>query len=204
MQTICVLEYIRYISKIYSKTVKPILILISGFSCTGKTTLARNISQRYSLPLIGRDNIKESLYDSLGYSDREWSKKLGHASYNLLYLFIEQLLANKQSLVTESNFKSKTDEPKLLNLKNKYQFTLIQIHCYTSVKIALERFKDRATSGKRHPGHVDYSIYEEMEANWQKGGYKILNVCDRTIEIDTTNFNLIDYDKIYQEIENNL
>jgi predicted kinase len=70
---------------------KTLLILISGFSCTGKTTLARKIAEKYSLPLISRDDIKESLFDSLGYSDREWSKKLGIASYDLLYFFTEQL-----------------------------------------------------------------------------------------------------------------
>ena len=176
---------------------KPILILISGFSCTGKTTLAKLIAKRYSLPLIGRDDIKESLYNSLGYKDREWSKKLGIASYDLLYFFIEQLLANEQSLITESNFKSAIDTAKLLNLKSKYQFSLLQIHCYTSVEIALQRFKNRATSGERHPGHVDSLIYEEMEANWRRGGYQISDICDCTIPIDTTNFNLIDYEKIY-------
>lgn len=183
---------------------KPILILISGFSCTGKTTLAKIIAKRYLLPLIGRDNIQESLYDSLGHWDREWSKKLGVASYNLLYLFTEQLLANKQSLITESNFKSGTDTKKLSNLKNKYQFNLIQIHCYTSIEIALQRFKNRATSGARHPGHVDRLIYEEIEANWRQGGYEILDVCDCTLKIDTTKFNLIDYEKIYTTIETNL
>lgn len=177
-----------------------ILILISGFSCTGKTTLAKLIAKRYSLPLIGRDDIKESLYNSLGYKDREWSKKLGVASYDLLYLFIEQLLANKQSLITESNFKSGTDTAKLLNFKSKYQFSLLQIHCYTSVEIALQRFKNRAISGKRHPGHVDSLIYEEMEANWQRGGYEILDICDCTIRIDTTNFNSINYEKIYTTV----
>jgi uridine kinase len=94
---------------------KPILILISGFSCTGKTTLAKKIANRYSLPIIGRDEIKESLYDSLGYSDRDWSKKLGIASYDLLYLFINKLLENKQSLITESNFKRKDSGIKLRN-----------------------------------------------------------------------------------------
>ena len=157
----------------------PILILISGFSCTGKTTLAKTIAQRYSLPLIGRDDIKESLYNSLGYKDREWSKKLGIASYNILYLFIEQLLANQQSLITESNLKSAIDTAKLLNLKSKYQFNLLQIHCYTSVEIALQRFKNRAISGERHPGHADCLIYEEMETNWRRGGYEILAICDR-------------------------
>ena len=39
-----------------------LLILIYGFSCTGKTTLAKKIAKRYSLPLISRDDIKESLY----------------------------------------------------------------------------------------------------------------------------------------------
>ncbi len=180
---------------------KPILILISGFSCTGKTTLANRIAKRYSLPLITRDEIKESLYDSLGYSDREWSKKLGIASYDLLYLLMDKLLANNQSLITESNFKLTTDTAKLLNFQSKYKFYLLQIHCYTSVEIALQRFKSRATSGKRHPGHVDHLIYQEMEENWQRGGYEILDICDRTLKIDTTNFNSINYDKIYKIID---
>ena len=183
---------------------KPILILISGFSCTGKTTLAKKIAKRYSLPLIGRDELKESLYDSLGYSDREWSKKLGIASYDLLYLFVEKLLVNKQSLITESNFKFKTDTAKLLKLKSKYQLNLLQIHCYASVEIALQRFKNRAISEKRHSGHVDHLIYEEMEENWIRGGYEILDVCDHTIKIDTTDFNSIDYDQIHKTIEANL
>jgi shikimate kinase len=47
------------------------LIIISGLPCTGKTTLGRKLAQDLSLPLICRDSIKESLFDSLGYSDRE-------------------------------------------------------------------------------------------------------------------------------------
>jgi hypothetical protein len=70
--------------------------------------------------------------------------------------------------------------------------------------IALARFKDRSRSGERHPGHVDRSIYEEMEANWKRGGYEIIDVCDRTLKIDTTDFNSIDYEQIYKTIETNL
>ena len=33
---------------------KSLLIVVSGFSCTGKTTLAKKIAERYSLPLISR------------------------------------------------------------------------------------------------------------------------------------------------------
>jgi predicted kinase len=189
---------------------KSLLVLISGFSGTGKTTLAKKIAERYSLPLISKDDIKESLYDSLGYSDREWSKQLGVASYNLLYLFTENLLATEHSVIIESNFKFGIDTVKLLNLKHKYQFSLLQIHCYVEIAIALQRFKNRSRSLERHPGHVDHLIYEEMESNFKKGGYEILNICDReaypkgnhTIKIETSDFDSIDYQAIYQTIEN--
>lgn len=43
-----------------------------------------------------------------------------------------------------------------------------------------------------------------MEENWRRGGYEILDICDRTIKIDTTDFNSIDYGKIHKTIEANL
>ena len=175
------------------------LIVITGYSCTGKTTLAKMIGKRFDLPVIGRDDFKESLFDSLGYSDREWSKKLGIASYRLLYLMTENLLSSNISLIVESNFKTQNDTKKLKYLKNKYQCYLLQIHCYVEIPLALSRFRERAESGNRHPGHVDHLIYEEIEYSLKKGGYEILDICNRTIRIDTTNFD-IDYTTIFQTV----
>ena len=177
---------------------KPTLIIVSGFSCTGKTALARKIGKHFSLPAIGRDDIKESLYDSLEYSDREWSKKLGVASYRLLYLMTEKILGSGGSIVVESNFKVKPDTKKLKRLKNKYQCRLLQIHCHVEIPLALSRFKNRATSGERHPGHVDHLNYDEMEFNFKQGGYKILDICDRSLEVDTTDFDRVNYEAIFE------
>ena len=96
---------------------KPSLIIISGFSCTGKSTLAQKIGKHYSLPVFGRDDFKESLFDSLGYSDRDRSKEFGIASYKLLYLTTEKILTGGNSLVVESNFKVHPDTEKLTVLK---------------------------------------------------------------------------------------
>ena len=183
---------------------KPTLIIISGFSCTGKTALAKKIGKYYSLPVIGRDDFQESLYNSLGYSDREWSKKLGAASYDLLYLFTEKLLATGNSIIVESNFKSETDTEKLKQLKDTYQCYLLQIHCYVEIPLALKRFKQRAESGERHPGHVDHLIYEEMELNLKQGGYEILDICDRTFKLDTTHFEHINYEAIFKMLQDYL
>jgi hypothetical protein len=50
---------------------------------------------------------------------------------------------------------------------------------------------------------VDHLIYDEMTENLKKGSYD-LDICEQTIKIDTTDFNLIDYDQIYKTIETSL
>lgn len=176
------------------------LIIVSGYSCTGKTALAKKLGNKFCLPAIGRDDFKESLYDSLGYSDREWSKKLGVTSYRLLYLMTEKILGSDSSIIVESNFKVKPDTEKLKQLKNKYQCYLLQIYCHVEISLALSMFKNRAISGERHPGHVDHLNYDEMEFNFKQGGYKILDICDRTLQVDTTNFEQIDYRGIFEVV----
>ena len=79
----------------------------------------------------------------------------------------------------------------------------MQIHCYATAEVIKQRFKNRATSGLRHPGHVDSLNNEEIKVNLEKGGYEVLNVSDFILKIDTTDFYLIDYEKIYTAIEQN-
>ncbi|BAZ10768.1 cytidylate kinase [Calothrix sp. NIES-4071] len=177
------------------------VIIISGLPCTGKTTLGRKLAQDLSLPLICRDSIKESLFDSLGWSDREWSKKLGIASYDLLYHFIDSLVSKNISLIVESNFKAAFDTEKYRKLQNQYGLKLIQIHCHTKGEVLLKRFKERSESGERHPGHVDHLNYEEFRATLLKGGYEILDVESTNFQVDTTDFNQVNYTYLFETLQ---
>ena len=67
-----------------------LLIIVTGPSATGKTSLAERLSEDLSIPLIAKDTIKEQLFNSLGWSDRAWSRKLGGASYDLIWLIAER------------------------------------------------------------------------------------------------------------------
>ena len=53
------------------------LIIVTGPPASGKTGLARRFAADLRLPLICRDDFKEKLFDTLGWSDRAWSKRLG-------------------------------------------------------------------------------------------------------------------------------
>lgn len=179
---------------------KPLLIIISGLPCTGKTDLGKRLAKEFNLPYISKDGIKELLFDSLGWKDREWSKKLGLTSYDLLYYFAEAQLEAGKSFIIESNFKAKVGTKKFLDWQKKYDYEPLQIVCKTEGKVLFDRFKKRAESGERHPGHVDHLNYKEFEGALLRAEYEPLDIGGEKFEVDTTNFNKIDYKNIFKKI----
>ena len=89
------------------------LILINGLAATGKTTIAKEISAKTSIPLITKDDIKELFYDKLGTNTRDYSSLLGAASFETLYIIAQTFLSNGQSVIIECPFITKFAKPKL-------------------------------------------------------------------------------------------
>jgi predicted kinase len=172
---------------------EPLLVIVSGLPCTGKTTLGLRLASDFQLPFVNKDGIKELLFDRLGWKDRAWSKKLGLASYDLLYYFVEQMLQAGRSSIVESNFKGDVDTPKFLSLKLKYPYLPFQIVCQTAGQVLVERFRRRSESGIRHPGHVDGMNYAEFHAVLRKGEYEPLPLGGELLTVDTTDFDAMDY-----------
>jgi predicted kinase len=175
------------------------IIIITGLPATGKTTLSKKLSSKLKIPLINKDAMKELLFDSLGWSDREWSKKLGMATFDLLYHIMEVFMKAKASFIVECNFKHEFDSKKLLKLKKKYKFFPIQIICEAEGKKIFRRFKKRFFSGKRHPGHRDEVVCEELKDHLLKGEYKPLQIGGEIIKVNTSNFSLIDIDALVKK-----
>lgn len=183
---------------------QPLLIIISGPPCTGKTFLAKKIANQLRLPVITKDGIKESLFNDLGWSDRAWSRKLGMASFTLLYYFLESSLAAGVSCIIESNFKPAFDNQRFVALKEKYEFEPFQIMCKTDGEVLFERFKKRSESGERHPGHVDHLNYDEVKTELLKGSYEPLSIGGNVYEVDTTDFAVVDYEAVFSRLQQKL
>lgn len=178
---------------------KPLLIIISGPPCSGKTTLGNWLAQELTLPLFHRDGFKEVLFDCLGSRDLEWSQQLGGASYALLYHVAGLLLQAGHSLIIESNFDPQLDLPRLRALAAQHPFRPLQIRCMAEGAVLFERFKQRVHSGKRHPGHLDelnVVVYEPISRDGPGKRNDFLDIGGERIDVETTEFAMLDYQHV--------
>ncbi len=179
---------------------KPVVIVISGLPCTGKTALGQKIAQHFSMPFMTKDGFKERLFDELGWSDRNWSRKLGRASFSLLFYILETQLEVGRSAIIEGNFDPKFHNQILSDFKHKYDFSAFQIYCHTLPDLLLERFRARWQSGQRHPGHTDNITLPEMELLVQQQPVK-LEIDGITFDFDTSDFQKLETEALFKALE---
>jgi predicted kinase len=182
--------------------ISSLLIILNGPPGAGKTTLGSRLAKDLGLPFIDKDGIKETLFDTLGWRDRAWSQQLGGASFELLFYFVEVLVEAGISLIVETAFIPRFHTARFLELKQRYGFKPFQVFCTCEDDVLFERFRRRAESGERHPGHVDHlATYDQFKAVLREGKYGVLDIGGQVVEIDTTDFERVDYEGLLRVIE---
>jgi predicted kinase len=154
---------------------------------SGKTTLARAVGERLSLPVVEKDAIKETLFDTLGAGDVEASQRLGAVTYALLFEIARSTLAAGASLVLEANFFRGNDEARFAALP---PHRLLQVHCHAPLEVIVERYRSRI--GTRHPGHFDADRVPELTARYESGRNGPLDVDGELLELDTASASVDD------------
>jgi predicted kinase len=150
------------------------LVLVTGPPASGKTTLAQPLARHLGLPLLGKDTIKEALFNTLGTGDRAWSRRLGAASYAVLLALAGELPA----AMLDANFYP-DHGPELLRACQRP----IEVFCRCPAAEVERRFTRRAPA--RHPGHVDHVLDDQLKAALD-GGVGPLGLGGPVLEVDTS------------------
>jgi len=180
------------------------ILIFTGLPGTGKTTLSRQVADALHTPLVAKDDIKEIMYDRIGWSDKTFSAKLAQATFGIMEYVTEQHLKHGQSIVLESNYSPKLASKQFQQWQKEYGCGIIQIVCRTEIGVLAQRYFDRQLKD-RHPGHNDTGTAKEYRANFRQrianGEDQPLDVNGPVLLVDTTDFSTVKVHDVIQWIQ---
>ena len=161
------------------------VVLVVGRPASGKSTISATISDRWDLPLVSKDALKEVLFDSLGAETRAWSVRLGRAAFALLDHVIELQLRTGRPFVVDAAYSAEFENEKFQKWQERFGFTAVQVHCTASPQELLRRFRRRAADGTRHPCHCDAEAIEEFRDSLEDGRGETLSLPGPVLQYDS-------------------
>lgn len=135
------------------------ILLVNGVPASGKSTVAAVIARRLRLPVLAVDTVKEAFFDHLGIGDRDYSRRLGRASYQAIFSTIAGFPDGLGAVIDAWHKFVPLDvlEGHLVRAKAGH---VIEIWCHAPPEICAERYRSRAD--RRHPGHPPAAYAAEL------------------------------------------
>lgn len=176
------------------------LIIVRGGGATGKSALACKLVADTGFDYFSKDEYKENEFDKLGRKPRASEMhRLESLSWQKTYDAVEDAISKDRSLIIEGNFMApqKREIVKLLN----DDVDVYELYCFVKNWSAYKRFVHRNKSGERHLGHRDRIFYpivflEAFSGLFGYRPYKPFKLSDKLLEVDTSDFSKVDYQKI--------
>lgn len=136
-------------------------ILVNGIPASGKSTVARGLSQRLACPLMTLDTVKDPLFEHFGIGDRDHNRKLGRASYAMIFNAISDW-PDPALVVIDAWFGFQPAEVLESHLATAGVTQTAEIWCHAPAEILAERY--RARLGTRSAGHPGEAYIPELIA----------------------------------------
>lgn len=158
------------------------LVFVSGSPGAGKSSLAVPLAKALGFPLLRKDVIKESLFDSIGDFRSDivaTSDDLDPAAMALLW----RLASHSPQIILEATFKPGADhEASIRSLSDRP----VEVYCRLAPEAALDRYNQRGQSPNRHRVHytreTSMKILEQYQQPLRLGPVIEVNT-NRTVDI---------------------
>jgi len=171
-------RYLRYAAKITWEPVQPFLILVSGFTGSGKSTVVQALVERLGVVSINSDVVRKALAGKTGRQTEEFREGIYSASmtektYAKLAREAEKLIACGKGVILDATFTQRAHRQRMVRLAAKHHVPIIQIHCSVAEETIRQRLIQRASQG----GGVSDGRWEIYLR--QKDNFEALDEVDR-------------------------
>jgi predicted kinase len=137
-------------------------VIVSGAPGTGKSMLVGRLAPLLGLPLLAKDDFKESLMDAL----QDDSDRVGRAAIAMLHTAASALLDAGIGMILECAYhRGHSDDLERLCERARS----VQVHCTAPPELLVERYAGRV----RHPGHRDAEKVPLLRQRLEAGTYEI-------------------------------
>jgi glucokinase len=134
---------------------------VNGVPASGKSTVAREVSQELRAPLLTLDTVKESFFDHLGTGNRDYNRTLGKASYQAIFALIGDFPAGSITVV-DAWFGFQPMEILQQHIERARLTRVIEVWCHAKPEVIGMRYLARAA--QRPSGHLGTDYVPELIA----------------------------------------
>ncbi len=159
-------------------------MIVTGPPGAGKSTLAPQLARELRLPLIAKDTIKEAIMSVESVDSVARSRQLGLASVRALLAVAAAQLDTGLGAVIEANFRASEAAGDLAPLQARSRTAAV--YCWIPRETVVQRFRARASSGARHPGHHDQDRLAMDLALFDPSRYDPAPLGIETVRVDMT------------------
>ena len=189
------------------------LIIIAGMPATGKSTVAAGLAEAFAYPVLEKDNIKEVLFDTIGFENYPQKRQLDIAANGVLLHILEVMLKSDSPAIVVNNFDTESAE-KLCGLMETYRPRCVTVFLNGEAEVLYQRYVQRDNLHLRHRGHalqehypphegddLEYTMTrEEFDEKFFKRGMDQFRCPGERIDLDMTDFGAVSVPAVAEEV----
>ena len=189
------------------------VIVLAGMPASGKSTVAAKLSAAFSLPVLAKDELKEALFDTVGFQCYAEKRRLDHAANAVLLRAARAMLAANCSIILDNNF-DEISARALDALTEEFGTRCVTVFLGGDTEAFFHRYVERDRQHLRHPGHVVQEHYpllpgetadhdmtrEEFREKFEKRGMANIRLRGERIDVDSTDPAAIDVEALIEQL----
>ena len=182
------------------------IIIIEGYLASGKSTFAKQLSKQINLPYLIKDTFKIALCENITVSDRKESSRFSTVTFDAMMYVVERMFETGYPIIIEGNFVpagvKKVNEVGIIKqLIDRYGYDSLTFKFAGDTKVLHKRFVEREETLERGQvnkigSEVSYDDFNQWCHNLDS-----FDVGGKVVEVDTSDFDLVDFDGYYELAE---